>query len=591
MNRFAYIIFSLVVLLHSGKGQLANSPWPMFQHDLQHTGRSLYKGPNIAILRWEFQVEGLPGSPVIGTDGTVYLPTGMLNTDTTGFLYAINPNGTQKWRYQFAGIPSSTTPAIASDGTIYVHMNGDEGNIAAQEKLYAINSDGTLKWIFLFNFGNIMFTSYIQSSPAIGSDGTIYVGSIDGRLYAINPNSTLKWLKDVEGSCSSSPAIGTDGTIYVSSDAFEVYAFNPDGTQKWSTHFFSNWGAGQNSPSIGADGTIYLAYFWVPSLYAINPDSTMKWTHTLGYGPQSAPAIASDTIIYVSDNGLYALNPDSTLKWKFNNTLSTRSSPLVDSGGTVYWNEGGVFWAVNSNGTEKWHIFVPQTLTKALDPTPAIGSDGTIYFPWAFEGSSYLKAYCDNSLPVELSSLTARAECFSAVLIWKTATEINNYGFEVERRLIIQQQSIHSHEWARVGFVSGSGTSNSPKEYCFIDKNLPEGRYAYRLKQIDQNGSFKYSGSVEVEVRVLPTAFSLEQNFPNPFNPTTHISFAIPSISFVTLKIFDLVGREVATLISEELTPGNYSREWNATNFPSGVYFYHFQAGAFIKTKQLVLLK
>jgi outer membrane protein assembly factor BamB len=96
-------------------------------------------------------VEGLPSSPSIAADGTIYVPTGNVVTDTVGFLYAINPDGTLKWRYQFAGLPSSSTAAIADDGTIYVHMNGNEGNIAAPEKLYAINSDGSLKWMFVFN--------------------------------------------------------------------------------------------------------------------------------------------------------------------------------------------------------------------------------------------------------------------------------------------------------------------------------------------------------------------------------------------------------------------------------------------------------
>ena len=149
----------------------------------------------------------MPGSPAIGSDGTIYLPTGMLNNDTTGYLYAINPDGTQKWRYQFAGLPSSTAPAIAADGTIYVHMNGDEGNIAAIEKLYAINPDGSLKWVFKPNGDLGMFTSYVQSSPAIGPDGTIYVGSMN-TFFAINPDGTMKWQVSPSVHHHVSPAIG-----------------------------------------------------------------------------------------------------------------------------------------------------------------------------------------------------------------------------------------------------------------------------------------------------------------------------------------------------------------------------------------------
>ena len=169
---------------------LADSPWPMFQGNVGHTGRSPYAGPRDPVLKWSFRVQGMPGSPAIGSDGTVYLPTGMLNEDTNGYLYAIAPNGVEKWRFQFAGLPSSTAPAIASDGTIYVHMNGDEGNIAAVEKLYALRPDGSLKWVFKPNGDLASYTSYVQSSPAIGSDGTIYVGSMNTGLFAINPDGT-----------------------------------------------------------------------------------------------------------------------------------------------------------------------------------------------------------------------------------------------------------------------------------------------------------------------------------------------------------------------------------------------------------------
>jgi len=116
------------------------------------------------------------------------------------------------------------------------------------------------------------------------------------------------------------------------------------------------------------------------------------------------------------------------------------------------------------------------------------------------------------------------------------------------------------------------------------------GKYFYRLKQIDTDGSFDYSEVVEVEL-TAPSKFGISQNYPNPFNPNTTIKFSIPTHSFTTLKIFDISGREIATIVSGQLPPGNYSKEWNAADMPSGVYFYRIEAGNFTDTKKFVLLK
>ena len=194
---------------------LADSPWPMFQHALRHSGRSSNAGPEQPALKWRFGVEGMPSSPAIGPDGTIYLPTGMLNEDTAGFLYAINPDGTLKWRTTLAGLPSHTTPTVATDGTIYVHVNGNEGNIAAIEKLYAINPNGTQKWVFKPNGDTASLTSHAQSAPAVAADGTIYFGSMNTFMFAVNPNGTQKWaVSPSSSSISSSPALGGDGTLY-----------------------------------------------------------------------------------------------------------------------------------------------------------------------------------------------------------------------------------------------------------------------------------------------------------------------------------------------------------------------------------------
>ena len=192
-------------------------------------------------------------------------------------------------------------------------------------------------------------------------------------------------------------------------------------------------------------------------------------------------------------------------------------------------------------------------------------------------------------LPVELTSFIAASTSASTVeLYWKTATEVNNYGFDIERQMNNDlmtndgnsQSSIVKSQWQKIGFVQGSGNSNSLKEYYFVDKTVSNGTYLYRLKQIDNDGGFNYSQEVEVKVEAIPTEFALVQNYPNPFNPTTVIRYQLPTDSYVTLKLCDILGREVATLVNEQKAPGNYEVTFNASsvehgiNIASGVYFY-----------------
>ncbi len=190
-------------------------------------------------------------------------------------------------------------------------------------------------------------------------------------------------------------------------------------------------------------------------------------------------------------------------------------------------------------------------------------------------------------LPVELTSFTAASSSSATVeLNWRTATEVNNYGFDVERSAVSGQQSaeispadrykLNAESWTKIGFVKGSGNSNSPKSYFFVDTNPISGKVEYRLKQIDNNGGFKYSSVVDVTT--LPKEYSLNQNYPNPFNPATTISYQLSAAGNVTLKIYDVLGREVKTLVNEKQNAGCYKIEFNAGNLSSGMYLYRVTA-------------
>ena len=263
----------------------------------------------------------------------------------------------KKWAFR-TGDWGASSPSIGTDGTIYVGSR--------DKNLYAINPDGSQKWAFRTG-------DWGASSPSIGTDGTIYVGSRDGYLYAINPDGSKKWAFKTGGDVDSSPAIGSDGTIYVGSWDKNLYAINPDGSQKWAF----KTGKRVSSPAIGSDGTIYVGSY-DKNLYAINPNGSKKWAFKTGDGVDSSPAIGSDGTIYVgsSDFYLYAINPDGSQKWAFKTVYIVNSSPAIGTDGTIYvgsWDKN--LYAINPDGSKKWAFKTGNW----VESSPAIGTDGTIY--------------------------------------------------------------------------------------------------------------------------------------------------------------------------------------------------------------------
>ncbi len=200
-------------------------------------------------------------------------------------------------------------------------------------------------------------------------------------------------------------------------------------------------------------------------------------------------------------------------------------------------------------------------------------------------------------IPVELISFDAIFNGENVHLSWSTATEINNRGFEIERQAGSEQSA--TGNWETKGFVPGCGTTTEPKSYSFTDNlsntlthtlNLTL-TLKYRLKQIDYDGSYKYSNEAEVTVDLTPKEFVLYQNYPNPFNPNTVISYQLPVAGYVTLKVYDLLGKEVATLVDEYKETGRYEIEFDAKNLSSGIYYYKLNSGEYFQTKKMMLMK
>ena len=351
--------------------------WSMYLHDPAHTGRSQYAtSANPGTLKWKFDTGGyVPSSPTIGADGTIYV--GSYGSEA-GDLHALNPDGSQKWKFATGNLNYGCSSAIGVDGTIYVA--GGNGT------LYAIKPDGTQKWTF--TTGDV-----VDSSPAIGAEGTIYVGS-GSNLYAVNPDGTQKWKFPTEGKIGfSSPAIGAEGTIYVGSGS-NLYAVKPNGAQKWK---FATDDNGISSPAIGADGTIYFGYeeyanvggtllpnalsgsphiyvggtfYTVHHLNALSPDGTLKWALATRSDSASSPAVGADGTIYVGyedetfnvggtllpvSGHLYAINPGGMRKWALAIGGAMWSSPVIGADGTIYvGSDDDNLYAVNPDGTRKW---------------------------------------------------------------------------------------------------------------------------------------------------------------------------------------------------------------------------------------------
>jgi parallel beta-helix repeat protein len=321
--------------------------------------------------------EGPLSDEVSATPCTVPWPMFRQNAQHTG-LSPVNTSangGRLVWSYDSSGL-SQNSPAIGRDGTLYVGTSSGT--------LLAIESNGILLW-------SLSTGNSIHTSPALGLDGTIYFGS-GKSLYAVNPNGTVKWSYEIWGGyyewIESSPVVGSDGTIYIGSHADRLYAFNADGTVRW---YYATGLDIVSSPAIGSDGTVYFGsednY-----LYAVTPDGDLIWRFlTSGQMSYSSPCVGSDGTIYIgSGHNIDAVNPNGTLRWTFVTASKIDSSPGIGPDGTIYFGSDDYsLYAVNRNGTQRWKF----TTASGVESSPAIGSDGTIYFG-SWDGRLY--AICPN---------------------------------------------------------------------------------------------------------------------------------------------------------------------------------------------------
>jgi hypothetical protein len=321
-----------------------------------------------------------------------------------------------------------------------------------------------------------------------------------------------------------------------------------------------------------------------------------------GYYPEDIPNTTDDfTIILHSDNagqpgavittltGLQAASRVQTgiilfgtHEYEF--TFDFSANPIMVPSTGTYWIElfnnstqsGNFFWETgNLDGTHgvlgsAWYTTTPATT-------------------WNLDGATDLSVQIngDNNIPVELTSFTATADFGVVELRWFTATETNNQGFEVQRSA--------GGEFETIAFVEGHGTTTETQVYTYTDRSVNVGSYSYRLKQVDFDGTFEYSDVISADVPA-PAEFALDQNYPNPFNPSTKIFFSLAVDSKVSLKVFDVLGQEVATLVNTNMVAGSHNVNFDASSLNSGVYLYRIEATGidgtnFVDVKKMILTK
>lgn len=252
---------------------------------------------------------------------------------------------------------------------------------------------------------------------------------------------------------------------------------------------------------------------------------------------------------------------------------------------------GIIMWTNNASGDFIWSSF------PSSNPIGSTNQQLTDYLVFNSTGSGVNTSSDGSSspLPVELTGFAGKFIDGKVTLNWNTATEKNNYGFEVERG--IATGGDENVRFTKLGFVEGNGTSNSPKSYSYTDAVLAPGKYIYRLKQIDTDGKFEYSREIEVSVENLVNDFVLEQNYPNPFNPSTIVRFGLPYEAKVTMSVYTITGEEVAVLAYGIFTAGNHQATFAASNMPSGMYICRIQAVSvdgkhqFTASRKMMLLK
>jgi photosystem II stability/assembly factor-like uncharacterized protein len=418
-------------------------------------------------------------------------------------------------------------------------------------------TDGGNSWVEQpnpYTFPNpILYSIYFANSDtgwALGGDHGNYPTFTPRRVVLYTTNGGNSW--DFQYSVSNELPIYCSNFI----SPTEGFAASESGGVMQTLNGGSSWI--ETSPV--SSYRLYGIYFtnsntgWVSGEYLGVPHVASISKTTDGGNTWNTQSFGTDE--YLTD--IYFV--DEMTGWAVGGTIGGSGTSTI-----LHTTDGGENWSTQTSPTTNTLYGVSFS---DINNGWAVGFNGTVIAS-------------TNPVPVELTSFTVTVDENNVTLSWKTETETNNSGFEIQRKSI---------DWERIGFVEGNGTTTEENSYSFVDKNLAAGKHQYRLKQIDYDGSFEFSDIVEVEI-LSPIEFSLSQNYPNPFNPTTTIQYSIPESGNVKLIVYNSLGEQVSTLVNDFKESGNYQVEFDATNLSSGIYYYSLQINSFVETRKMILLR
>ncbi|MBL1153575.1 MAG: T9SS type A sorting domain-containing protein [Ignavibacteriota bacterium] len=442
-------------------------------------------------------------------------------------------------------------------------------------------TDGGLTWFGLPNFPSQVFTSSLRSIYFTDSL-TGFAGSAPARIikttdageswYIVNRTGLTDTIGLINRFFFINPTTGwavtTRGGILKTTDAGE------------------NWFAQLNA----GISVIFRSIYFIDSLYGWTANGAQWPFKTTNGGENWIQQI--NTNIWLSDD-VYFYN---YLKgWII---VGNKLYYTVDGGNEWIQDPQIYTYSRNFETISNNHFIITGTnIYESVDTgqvwqniTEQVGSYFTalhapkIYLAYGVGPLGYIIRYIDTSLiPVELINFSAEQIENKILLKWITATEINNYGFEILR-------SKNLTNWEIIGFVSGNGSTSSQSNYSFNDTELSGDRFYYKLKQIDYNGSYEFSEIVTIDIYI--NNYSLFQNYPNPANPTTTITFSIPQKTEIKMELFSIAGEKIKDILNEEKDKGIYKIDINLSNYASGIYFYQMSTkSGYTATKKITLIK
>jgi photosystem II stability/assembly factor-like uncharacterized protein len=537
-------------------------------------------------VSWTWTNDGLPPKFSSAFKLIRSLNNTYLGTNAAGVFKSTNFG--DSWFPINNGITAANTLDIALDhqGILYA---------ACWSSGFHKSTDNGLTWEVI---NNGLTNSYCYSIIA-DNDGNL-IGGTDQGIFR-STNGGMNWVQTASA--------GNNFSFYLFKDRFNrIYSLNYYGGIYRTTNLGSSWtridngfnNTGVFGFAIDSSNNIYAATAG-GSIYKSTNDGE-SWINVYQL-PASAifnkMAVSPNGYIYVTCIGIGVFrSTDSGTTWQ-----QVKNEPgyqvlypiAVNSKGEILTSGSGDKVYLSKDHGNTWEDITGNMI---LVETRDILFDEDDYAYLATDESVWRS---DGPIPVELSSFTANVNGSNVTLSWSTSTESNNRGFELHRMDVGLYEGMNE-DWEVIAFIQGHGTTTEKKTYSFEDKNLLHGKYSYRLKQSDYDGTYKYyTLSEPIEINI-PFVFALHQNYPNPFNPATKIKYSIPTSSspllkgrteegFVTLKVYDILGKEVTVLVNKEQEAGEYEVEWNASNIPSGVYFYTLRAGTFTSTKKLLLMK